>query len=203
MTALYWLWKNSKEDIIGLCHYRRYFYCPFHDGFFRTPLTAGYIKKYLKEYDIILQKKADYGKMSLKEHYLKDLPKEGFYVCEDEVKRQRPDYMDSFNTVMEEWNGMHSCNMFIAGQEFVKKYSEWVFPILFSVQERLDYTGWSEYEQRTPGMLSELLLNVFVFHNRLRIKELPFGERRSASYPEYAARHIKKKLLNGLLSPTS
>ncbi len=192
MTALYWIWKNTSDDITGLCHYRRFFYCPFHEGFFKTPLSEGYIKRYLNSYDIILQKKADYKNISLRDHYIANLPLTGLDICRERLSQYSPDYLDSFDAVMK-WNGMHSCNMFISGRRFVEEYSEWVFPLLKEIDTSIDYTGWNDYERRTPGMLAELLLNVFIFHHGLRIKELPFGDRRTIGYISYIKEHIKKK----------
>jgi len=50
MTAAYWIWKNSKEDIIGLEHYRRYFSNE------KVLLSKESINSILSKNDIILHK---------------------------------------------------------------------------------------------------------------------------------------------------
>lgn len=50
LTALYWIWKNSKEDIIGLEHYRRYFSNE------KVLLSKESINSILSKNDIILHK---------------------------------------------------------------------------------------------------------------------------------------------------
>ena len=166
LTGLYWMWKNSKADIIGLVHYRRY----FAKRKYGKRLEKEDLNEIFKEYDIILPKRTtslfnnvyeDYAHWN----YAKDLD-----LCKKVISEQCPEYVSSFDKVM---NGksLYYYNMFIAPKEIISKYCDWVFPILEEVEKRVDMTGYDDYQKRIYGFLTERLFDVWIDRENLKVKE--------------------------------
>ena len=166
LTGLYWMWKNSPADIIGLVHYRRY----FANWRFGHRLEKKDLEKIFDTYDIILPKKTtslfnnvyeDYDHWN----YAKDLD-----LCQKVISEQCPEYIDSFDKVM---NGsdLYYYNMFIAPKEIISGYCEWVFPLLFEVEKRVDMAGYDDYQKRIYGFLTERLFDVWMDKQDLKVKE--------------------------------
>lgn len=65
---------------------------------------------------------------------------------------------------------MSYANMFVMPRDLFKDYCHWLFGILFEMEKDLDMTGYSVAETRVFGYLGELLLNVWVNAQKLRIK---------------------------------
>ena len=77
MTALYWIWKNTKEDLVGMVHYRRYF--TKGDNF----LTLEQAEEELKTHDIIITEPMTFEKT--------------LYGCQSEIDfKEDP---DTFKTI--------------------------------------------------------------------------------------------------------
>ena len=65
-------------------------------------------------------------------------------------------------------------NMFIMSKKNVSSYCEWLFPIIDELYRRLDITGYSAFDARLFGRVSERLFNVWLDYQNLRVKEVPF-----------------------------
>lgn len=157
LTALYWIWKHAKEDIIGLAHYRRHFILPSNwmeimqdngvDVVLPVPLhiLPSIGENYKKRHDA-----------SEWDFLMRHLKKKSLSLYEDAQK-------------IFSGNLYSPCNMFIMRKEALDRFCEWLFPILDAVTE---YAGEKEdgYLNRYPGFLSERLLTFYFEKYRYKYK---------------------------------
>lgn len=169
LTGLYWIWKNSKQDIVGLEHYRRYF---TNSGlnFIRKPLSKKKIDVILSTYDMIVPKKRDFDGYSCKEQFAKWHKIEVWDKSYNMLKKKYPKYVKYFEMFENSKEG-YGYNMFIAPKKIIDTYCEWLFDILFELELNVDLSQYDKYNQRMWGFLSERLFNVWILANDIKVYE--------------------------------
>lgn len=175
LTALYWFWKNKamKYDVVGLCHYRRFFSRNFWSLLKNKKIENYDINCMLNEGTVILPRPFKW-KNSVGEMYYKfgDGKKADLDLMIEIIKEKYPSYYESILKILKSHSASY-CNMFIMTYTDLNNYCRWLFDILFTLEKRTDLTGYSVQEQRIYGYLSEILLNVWVEKNEMKIKYLP------------------------------
>ena len=112
LTALYWAWKNTEYNYLGLVHYRRHFKGKGKGDKFDRILNASELSEYLADHDILLPKKRHYYIETNESQYLHAHHSEGLFVTRDMLSEYYPTYMDAWRSVMKSRSG-HRFNMFI------------------------------------------------------------------------------------------
>lgn len=174
MTGEYWVWKNSNADIIGFCHYRRY----FAKNILLKKLEKDDIEEILNDYDIILPNKAHMGMTNIEDikktrEYLNYGPYlEEYCKLRTILEEYYPDYVPYYDEMLNS-KECYWFNMFICKKELANDYFTWVFDILEKVKDKIDFKKYDENQRRILGFLSERLINVYVKKNNLKIKEKP------------------------------
>ena len=170
LTGLYWIWKNVDSDIIGLCHYRRYFSKKYFSKNKKYLCNSGDFKKYLDNYDIVVPK-IFVTKYLLYKGYEIGHHFEDMQLCYQIIKDKYPEYIESFNLVMNS-DRLIMFNMFVAKKNVIDEYCKWLFDILFEVQKLSNYLNYDDYQKRVFGFLAERLFTIWIEYNknRLRIK---------------------------------
>lgn len=179
-TCLYWIWKNSNSDIVGLEHYRRYF---TEDV---KPLSENKIKEILKNYDIILHRSDNIGATTFIASSCCNriggnmLPiAEMIYKCFEhywphKTAELAQQYMSHYH-----WQS----NMFITRKTVIDDFCSWLFDFLFNKFGKAFNLLDSKIPPRTLGYMVELyLFPYWMNNNNLKIYNCERVELNNAKY---------------------
>lgn len=188
MTGIYWAWKNyarlGNPAYIGFLHYRRLL------DFIQKPgANCGFVEKaedvdpavYAEEairaavagrnfcvrqpVSVVRQDPAS-GKISkmytVREDYERAHAIADLNLAFSLLAAKYPAYASA----AEEYGQSKKhflCNLFVMKRDLFFHYAQVMFDVLLEADERIDYTGYSDYQKRAPAFLSERLSGVF-FH---------------------------------------
>ncbi|MBF0846200.1 DUF4422 domain-containing protein, partial [Streptococcus danieliae] len=82
---------------------------------------------------ILVPKKRNYYIENLYTHYANTLDSSHLDKTREIIKEFNMDYLESFDKVMKQTSG-YMFNMFITNKKLSDEYCEWLFPILFELQ---------------------------------------------------------------------
>lgn len=188
LTALYWLWKNSHDEEIGLCHYRRLFM--FEELSKNDIIPFSELSELLRKYDIVLPP-IYHNDTTVYEHYIADHIKADIDNVGKIIGDMYPNYSESFSHIVNGKNE-YGFNIFASNRELMEEYCVWVFDILQRLETITDIINSDSYQKRIFGFLSERLFTTWIYHQKLSIKELPIKN------PEHSEEKIYQKKLRKL-----
>lgn len=194
LTSQYWMWKNDKDSqIIGMCHYRRYFTMhpiSVSPSFF---LREKDIDTLMDTFDAIVPPNQSYCIGAYRKYLCCGFEKD-LEITKEAISKLYPDYIPFYEKYFENSPAFRLGNMLIMKRAVFDSYCEWLFRILQYVEERTDLTGYSAQQARIYGYLSERLLNVWLFANKIKCKELRVVNTEEPHTPMYYVKEVLKTI---------
>ena len=198
LTCLYWAWKNLQADYIGLCHYRRHFAMNRSKDKWQRIASGEYIEALLKDNAVILPKKRNYYIETTYQQYIHAHNKQDLDKTEEILKGFYPEYLLAYKRVMEDTKG-HRFNMMIMRKDIFDSYCEWLFDVLFKLEEKLDISHYSDYDKRVFGFVSERLLDVWIETQQketsFKYTELPVVNMEKQNWLKKGLNFLKRKFV--------
>lgn len=181
LTAMYWAWKNLPKDvdIVGLCHYRRYFKLDKKD-------PKRYILSLLKKHDAIILP-----------YHVRELSNvdvlaqltcfEDAALFVDLLVDLFPNWKKEIGKYFYQRNCVSSCNMLIMPRNIFDAYCSFLFPILENLEEVLLPASYARMQRRI-GYFAETMLGFWLEMNKLTFAKV--------FYDEYAENWLIRNIRN-------
>lgn len=154
LTGLYWIWKNTKDDFVGLCHYRRY----FAEG--DKILLHDRAEEILKGHEILTTKAVTFDRSLYEILVIDSGGQEGFEKYRDMFF----DAVPGFESYLKNTNTVNPRNMFFCRKELIDKYCEWLFPVVIPIAERFRAAEprKNNNQDRLIGYFAERLMSFWI-----------------------------------------
>ena len=186
LTAMYWLWRNADADALGLCHYRRYF-----RGRRGGLLTPAELDELLADADVIVPAPRVYLIETNRSQYAHAHRAVDLDVTRQVIAALHPAFLPDYDRVMKRVWGRRF-NMCIMRRDWFDRYCTWLFSILTEVEARLP-----DMPERTLGHIAERLMDVWLQHEKPRMRQLPVLHTESQHWPVRIARFLMRKIRGG------
>ena len=168
LTGLNDIWELTDDEVVGLCHYRRFFMES------RTKILSWeYAQELAQKYDMIVAPSYSFLK-PLRENIIDHMPRQQETVDKylQMLRYLEPGTREYFRS--ERFN---PTNMFIAKREVMDDYCLWLFPIITAMACRFEAEDADKDNnpayKRLIGYIGERLLTYYIQKEGLKVKEWP------------------------------
>lgn len=194
LTGLYWAWKNLDAEYIGLAHYRRHFCIKGSKGDKENKvLTLEQANRLLSKTDILLPNPRNYYIETNYSQYVHAHHAEDLDTTREIIAEMYPDYIEAYDKSMKSTIG-HRFNMFIMKKDKFNEYCEWLFSILFELENCLDISQYNANDSRVFGFVSERLLDVWINANSYTYMNIPYIFMEQQNWIKKGFNFVKRKV---------
>ena len=169
LTGLYWIWKNTDSEYVGLSHYRRYF---DEDG---HRISKAKVQELLRDHDIILSDPFQL-KWTVRNNIVGieglDWDAKAYKAFLDAIRKNQPDYEDAFVSAFDDVQ-FHVCNLFITSRKIMNEFCEWLFSFILEAADNIDVGNCDYYHRRIAGYYGEVMWNVWLRKQKYKVAHVP------------------------------
>ena len=172
LTGMYWIWKNTTYDYVGICNYRSYI--QDENG---EVLNKKSLERLFGEEGIdfcVVTNQCMYSietrfKLFFQQYYGNNLHDFWKYM-RDIIGITCPDYLDALEYVLS--GQIYNCRyLFVTRKIYFDSYCKWLFEILEQYEKLLSRRKFYAND-RFLGYLGEILERVWLVNQKLKVKEL-------------------------------
>ena len=169
LTGMYWAWKNLKNvDVVGLCHYRRYF--DFHnqcdtvmpetpfktEDFGKIDLTIPQsVIDNIHDGEAYVAKPRFYRESLYVNYCLAHISDDMRTLEEYIMTTQSEDIKWAWYEYMHRNCQLRHYNMFLMTWHDFDEYCSWLFPLLSELEKRIDISHYSPVQGRIWGYMAD------------------------------------------------